>query len=286
MLIGSAPRPFRCLRVAALALAASAAFLPALSSAALPPAPRPPMQVATPAATAACPRIIVPAYFDPGPEWDRVIAAAPVVEYVIVNPNSGPGDAPDPEIQRVVREAQAAGIKVLGYVFTDLANEDPDEVKAEIRAYQEWYGVDGVHLDGVHNEAWAIPYYADIAEVIRAGGRPGQPGGDALPGVVMINPGYVPDEGFMAIADIVEVYEYYYDKYPGQHFPDWLATYPADRFAHVVRDAPATLEALETTLALARERNAGYVYVTDQIDPTEYRELPGFWDEQVAGVCP
>ncbi len=286
MPFGSAPRLSGCLRIAALALAAAAICLPALPSAAMPNASHPTAQVSTPTATAACPRIIVPAYFDPGPEWDRVIAAAPVVEYVIVNPNSGPGEAPDPEIQRVVRESQDAGIKVLGYVFTDLANEDPDEVKAQIRAYQEWYAVDGIHLDGVQDDAWAIPYYADIAEVIRAGGQPSQPGGESLPGVVMLNPGYVPDEGFMAIADIIEVYEYYYDKYPGQDFPDWLDNYPADRFAHIIRDAPATIEALDTSLALARERNAGYVYVTDQIDPTEYRVLPGYWDEQVASVCP
>lgn len=286
MPIGSTPRASGCLRIAALALTAAATMLPALPTAAAQPAPRPLAQVSTPAATADCPRLIVPAYFDPGPGWDRVIAAAPAVEYVIVNPNSGPDDAPDPDIQRVVREAQDAGIKVLGYVFTDLANEDPDDLKAQIRAYQEWYGVDGIHLDGVQDDAWAIPYYADIAEVIRAGGQPGQPGGEALPGVVMLNPGYVPDEGFMAIADIIEVYEYYYDKYPGQHFPEWLADYPADRFAHIIRDAPATLDALETSLALARERNGGYVYVTDQIDPTEYRQLPSFWDEQVASLCP
>lgn len=286
MQIGSVPRPPGYARVAALALAAMAASLPALSSATMPPASYPAQQAATPAATAACPRIIVPAYFDPGPAWDRVIAAAPAVEYVIVNPNSGPDDAPDPEIQRVVREAQDAGIKVLGYVFTDLANEDPNQLKAQIRAYQEWYAVDGIHLDGVQDDAWAIPYYADIAEVIRAGGQPSQPGGESLPGVVMLNPGYVPDEGFMAIADIIEVYEYYFDRYPGQDFPDWLDAYPADRFAHVIRDAPATVEALDSSLALARERNAGYVFITDQMDPTEYRVLPSFWDEQVANLCP
>jgi hypothetical protein len=233
-----------------------------------------------------CMRIIVPAYFDPGPEWDRVIAAAPIVSHVIVNPNSGPDEAVNPAILEQVQRCQAAGIKVLGYVFTDLGQEDPEVVKDQIRRYQEWYAVDGIHLDGVQDDAEAIPYYADIAEVIRVGGQPSQPGGEALPGVVMINPGYVPDEGFMAIADIVEVYEYYYANYPGQDFPDWLRNYPADRFAHVVRDAPAQAVALDLTLALARERNAGFVYVTDQTDPTEYRRLPTFWDAMVASVCP
>ncbi len=36
-------------------------------------------------------RMAVPAYFAPGPEWQRVIAAAPTVGMVIINPGSGPG---------------------------------------------------------------------------------------------------------------------------------------------------------------------------------------------------
>jgi len=237
------------------------------------------------AATAECPRLIVPAYFDPGPEWERVIAAAPAVEYVILNPNSGPGEAPDPALIELVRRAQEAGIKVVGYVYTDIGNEDPDVVKAQVRAYQEWYGVDGIHLDGVHNEARFIPYYRDIAEVIREGGQPGVDGGEDLPGIVILNPGYVPDEGYMEIADIIEVYEYFYDRYPGQDFPDWIEDYPAARFAHVILDAPADEQALEMALALAEERNAGYVFVTDQQPPSEYRVLPSFWDAQVDATC-
>lgn len=245
-------------------------------------------------ATAECPRLIVPAYFSPGPDWERIIAAAPAVEIVILNVNSGPGEAPDPAFQDVVWRAQAAGIKVLGYVFTDLGNEDPDNVKAQIRAYQEWYGVDGIHLDGAEDDPEAIPYYRDIAETIWAGGRPGVVGGEDLPGIVMLNPGYVPDEGFMEFADIVEVYEWYFDRYPGQEFPDWLYDYPADRFAHVIRDVPNSEPALMLSLELARERGAGYVYATDLTDfqdadqgeeSHEYDRLPSFWDSKVRALC-
>jgi hypothetical protein len=187
-------------------------------------------------ATAECPRLIVPAYFSPGPEWERTIAAASLVEYVILNPNSGPGLGPDPAFQDVVWRAQQAGIKVLGYVFTDLGAADPEVVKEQIRAYQAWYGVDGIHLDGVQNIPEFIPYYADLAEVIRAGGQPAS--GGSVPGVVMLNPGFVPDEGYMEIADIIEVYEWFYERYPGQEFPDWIYDYPAERFAHVVYEVP------------------------------------------------
>ena len=242
-------------------------------------------QVAAGRPSSECPRLIVPAYFDPGSDWERVIAAAPQVGYIILNPNSGPGVEPDAALQELVGRSQQAGIKVLGYVFTDLGNADPQETKAEILAYQEWYGVDGIHLDGVQDEAEFIPYYRDLAEAIRARDQSTAAGGENLPGVVMLNPGYVPDEGFMEIADIIEVYEYYYDRYPGQQFPDWIYRYPADRFAHVVRDVPSSDEALRVSLALAQDRNAGYVYMTDQTDPLEYKQLPSFWDAKVAAFC-
>ena len=233
----------------------------------------------------ACPRLIVPAYFDPGPEWERVIAAASQVGYIILNPNSGPSVEPDAAFQELVGRAQQAGVKVLGYVFTDLGNVDPDVAKAEIRAYQEWYGVDGIHLDGVHNEARFIPYYRDLAEEIRARGQSLAGGGQTSPGIVMLNPGYVPDEGYMEIGDIIETYEWYYDRYPGQEFPDWVYRYPADRFAHVIRNVPNSDQALRISLALAQDRNAGYIYVTDQTDPLDYKQLPSFWDAKVSAVC-
>lgn len=269
------PAPTAFSRRAALAAALAASVRTPMATTA---------QIEPSAATAACPQLMVPAYFDPGPEWDRLVAAAPVVRFVIINPNSGPGEVPDPAIQESVQRIQTAGIDVLGYVYTDLARTDPEIVKAEIRAYQEWYRVDGMHVDGVQDDAWAIPYYADLSEVIRAGGRPARPSRADLPGIVVLNPGYVPDEGFMAIADIIETYEWYDEKYPGQEFPDWLQNYPADRFAHIVRNTPDSLEALNATLALMRQRNVGYVYVTERTDPGEYRELPSFWDALVAGV--
>ncbi|MCC6313924.1 MAG: spherulation-specific family 4 protein [Thermomicrobiales bacterium] len=264
------------------AAAAPASATPAATPVATPAAT--PL-VATPVATAACPRIIVPAYFPPGPEWERIIAAAPVVEYVILNIHNGPGREPDPAFQDVVRRAQAAGIKVLGYVYTDMANENAETLKQQIRDFQTWYRVDGIHLDGAQDDDWAIPYYRDIAQTIKVGGQPSQPGGEALPGVVMLNPGYTPDEGFMEFVDLAEVYEYYYGHYLTQEFPGWLHDYPADRFLHVVRDVPDTIQALDQILDLARQRNAGYVYITDHTDPLDYKKLPSFWDAQVASLC-
>lgn len=229
--------------------------------------------------SAACPRLVVPAYFDPDTYWDAAIAAAPTVEYIILNPNSGPGVGPDPAFQGKVQRAQAAGIKVLGYVFTDLARRPLDELKEEIRAYEIWYGVDGIHLDGAQDDPEYLPYYRKLAAAIRASG-PGD-----REGIVWLNPGYVPSEGFMEIVDIVETFEWFYEKYPDQEFPGWIYNYPPERFSHIVYNVPNDEAALAETLALARSRNVGYVYITDLHQPTEYASLPSFWTAKLDQLC-
>ena len=41
-------------------------------------------------------RLVVPAYYTPGADWDRIIAASDVVGMIIFNPNNGPGTTTDP----------------------------------------------------------------------------------------------------------------------------------------------------------------------------------------------
>ena len=37
-------------------------------------------------------------------------------------------------------------------------------------------------------------------------------------------------------------------------------------------------------VALAAQRNVGYVYVTDQTPPNPYAQLPSYWDQEVAAI--
>lgn len=115
----------------------------------------------------------------------QVDAAAPYVEYVMFSSNIGPGTARDPEYASVVWEAQAAGIKVLGYIFTDLARRDLATLQQEVRTDADWYAVDGIHIDGAQDDPEFIPYFRELAETIR------EEGPDGRDGIVWLNPGYV-----------------------------------------------------------------------------------------------
>lgn len=231
---------------------------------------------AAPAAaqTASCPEIVVPAYFDNDGEWQEM-ADTRQVGIVVLNVQSGPGKRRSQTIANRVRDVQESGARVLGYVPTDLAARPAKKVKRDIHKYWKWYGVDGIYLDEVQSEKRYVPYYRKLSTMIRKGS------GD----FVMLNPGYTPARAYMDLADVIENYEYFHNRYAGQQFPDWVKSYPANRFAHVVHDVPSSTSALEATLAEARANNAGYVFITDRDNPNEYKALPGFWDEKVDALC-
>jgi len=229
--------------------------------------------------TASCPQVIVPAYFNDEASWRR-LERAEGVGIIVINPANGVGNRRSALIARQVKRVQAQGKTVLGYVKTGIGSRPQKAVRAEIKKYARWYSVDGIFLDEVHNLSRMIPYYRSLAAVIR---REAGRGGDR--GFVALNPGYVPAKGYFRFADLIQVYEYYYNRYSGQSFPDWIYDVPAHRIAHMILEAPNNEAALATALRLARQRNAGYVYVTNLQTPREFRALPSFWATHLSALC-
>jgi hypothetical protein len=121
---------------------------------------------------------------------------------MILNPNSGV-DAKgfQQEWLDITRQAQGAGIDVIGYVMTNMARRPAPEIEKEIDLYFSWYGVDGIYLDNTPHEAEHIPYFRGLADYTREV-RPGA--------IVAMNPGWTPDERYMEFIDILETYEYDY----------------------------------------------------------------------------
>src|SRR5687767_14386752 len=98
--------------------------------------------------TAPAPQAIsIRSYFHPRTQaelWAQANSAHPTVRQVIINPNSGPGSSPDPDYAKQVKESQAAGLRVLGYVATDYGANLEATVREEVNHYYLWYGVDGI----------------------------------------------------------------------------------------------------------------------------------------------
>ena len=240
---------------------------------------------ALPAGTVTCQRMAIPAYFEPGSLWNQATAAAPKVQIMVMNPNSGPGSVYDSAYAAAVASAQAAGIKVVGYVYTSYGQRDPALVKADIDLYEAWYGVDGIFLDEVWGYADRVSHYQDLDAYIQS--YPGN--------LTILNPGNYPEEAFMGIGDIILSFEGSYTTYNSSFTqPAWAKTYPANRFWHTVWGA--TQAQMKTAIEQrSRQRNAGIVYVTNDggtngVNPYDTLPTPtAYWTNELSkiqGSCP
>ncbi|KAJ3016632.1 UNVERIFIED_CONTAM: hypothetical protein HDU68_012107 [Siphonaria sp. JEL0065] len=223
-------------------------------------------------------KLFVPAYWYPNTDWSTTIDAAASVNYLIVNPNSGPGASLDPTYVSWVQKAQTAGIKVLGYVYTSYGARPLTEVLMEYSNYVSWYNVDGVFLDEVASSVDMVWYYRNVAENIHSGATKG------VQKVVVINPGVYPHEEYMGVCDLVLAYEDSFGNYNANSLnelvPSWVGKYSASRFIHYVYGVPSLL--LPDAMDLARQFEAGSIYFTDlPLNPNPYSRLPVYFSREV-----
>ncbi len=224
-----------------------------------------------------CQQMAIPAYFYPGAPWTRM-TATPGVGVAVMNPDSGPGTARNRDYVAAVASARAAGIKVVGYVHTSYGARRAAVVLREIATYARWYGVDGIFLDEVASEAATAGYYRPMVDAIRA----------SAGSLVVLNPGTFPAEEYMALGDVVMVFEGTYDEYRRLRVPSWIYGYPPHRFAHVVYNA-STVSRLHNAVDWSRARNAGYLYVTHDRLPNPYDVLPRYLASEAQALttgCP
>jgi len=229
----------------------------------------------SPGTSDSCERVFVPAYFT-APYWETAIASNQKPTDMIVDVDgTGAGTAPDPDLQSLVKRAQAAGITVLGYSSTADGQRPIAQVEADVGNYAAWYGVTGIFLDRVSGTAQDFSYYSQVSSYIR---------GAHAGAAIWMNPGVYPaDQDYMPLADVMSVFEGTYAQYLTLQVPGWALNYPAGRFAHTVYATPE--EALASALNMAQQRNAGYVYVTDLDGSDPYQGLPSYWTAEGADAA-
>lgn len=226
-------------------------------------------------------KLAIPIDADSPAIWSKAIAGAPSVGIIILNPANGPGGGPNSTYVRLVGEAQARGIRVLGYVYTQWANGNVSIGQAErwVNQYYSWYHVDGVMLDEANDSCDPTPvhFYRALYDYIKA-----EPGRDT----VMLNPGEATGECYAAVSDILLTFENDYAAYSvGYVGSNWTSGYPPSRFFHIVFQVPSSAE-MEDVISTAAVRGAGWVYVTDLNDSSgnPYSALPNYFGEELGYV--
>ena len=144
---------------------------------------------------AATQSMAVPAYFYPGTFWGQLDQAGPGVGVAVMNPNSGAGTGPDPQYVEAVRSAEAAGITVVGYVYTSYGIRSLAAVESEVDNYYSWYpGLGGIFFDEASTDCANEAYYATLNSYVKSKGRPS---------ITVLNPGTQTNQCYEPAADIL-----------------------------------------------------------------------------------
>ena len=216
---------------------------------------------------AAAQSIAVPAYFYPGGSpnyWTQLQQAGPGT-LAVMNPASGPGSAPDPNYVSAVKAAEAAGITVVGYVYTSYGSRSLRAVESDVNKYYSWYPVQGIFFDEASTSCSMEPYYAQLNSFVKAKGGAAR---------TVLNPGTQTSQCYASAADTLLTFEGPDSEYVNSYSaPSWVSSYPASRFWHVIYET-STTSAMATAVQLSKTRNAGYVYVTSASLPNPYDVLP------------
>jgi hypothetical protein len=218
--------------------------------------------------------VAVPAYFYPGPDWQRLIAAAPTVGLAVFNPQSGPGTATDPNYVQVITDAKAAGITVLGYVATSYGQRAATDVTADIDAYYKLYPVSGIYLAEGPMEADCSSFEAAYQGFVNAA-HAHDPGAFMAVGTRDC-PTYI------VFFDLMVQFARNWTEYQAYVPPPWMPAESRGRFCHLVNAVPAAAAGAALSLAIAN--GAGWVFVTDEADPNPWDRLPSYFDDEIRAV--
>jgi chitodextrinase len=257
-------------------------------------------------------QLAVPAYIDPTANpgaWAQLNGSQTgTVGIVVANVDSGPDSLPVPAWASAIHQAHAAGSKVLGYVDTGYLGSPiighPNglltrsgltglqawlpQAEADINAWYQFYGSDlgGIFLDEGANQCGPTPpstFYADEYQALSAYVKKSHPGA-----LTALNPGTAVPQCFQNSADVLVTFEGSYGDYTGspvspaeayQPLP-WTSVDP-NKIWHIVYGA--SQNQMENVMALSKSRNAGYIYVTNDVPANPYDTLPpaAYWtDEQ------
>jgi hypothetical protein len=226
----------------------------------------------------------VPAYFYPGQDWQRLIAAAPTVGIIVFNPDSGPGTGSgtaagaatgDPAYAAAITQAQSAGIAVLGYVSTSYGQRPEGDILADISAYYDLYRPSGIYLAEGPMDADCASLEAEYHRLADAA-RARDPHA-----FLAVGTRFCPT--YIYFFDLMVQFARNWTEYQSYQPPSWMPANSPERFCHLIHDVPVADAG--SALSRALINGAGWVYVTDEADPNPWGGLPGYFEDEVQAVA-
>jgi hypothetical protein len=218
---------------------------------------------------------IVPLYSYPtDPSWKAIAQAKQqhptVTVRAIINPDSGPGAAKDPEFMSGIAALEAAGVVVLAYVATTYGNKPAASAHVEIDSYTSFYpGINGIFFDEMSNTPGDEAYYQGLTQYAKGKGYTHTVG----------NPGTDVPESFIGAVDTIFIYE-------SAGVPD-LSMLPAYYAQHDKTNygvIPYAVPALDAAFLASARQHVGFIYLTDDDLPNPWDTLPAYFPGLLAAL--
>lgn len=147
--------------------------------------------------------LYAPMFMWVGPAWDALTALKqkyPTVEIVAAfNPSNGDFTSRDTNLGNGLAKWKAAGIKIIGYVYTKYGARPAADVKTAISHYKQFYPEvsHGIFFDEMKNTAGSEAYYTDLTNYVHTNIGP----------FTMGNPGTSTITSYFPTVDCILIYE-------------------------------------------------------------------------------
>jgi hypothetical protein len=215
--------------------------------------------------------VVIPLYNTPDSTWTTVAQTAqanpnvPIV--VVVNPDSGPGSSESASFLSGIQSLQAAGVTVIGYVWSDYAGASLSSLESQVSEYRSWYNVNGIFFDGMSNSASTSSYYSSLNSYVMSDGMT----------YTMGNPGASVPDSMLGIFTTINIYEN-----PGYPTLSEItyAGYPTSEVSFMAYGV--TYSAPFVTSAAPLD---GYMYIDNQGGSNPYATLSSYFTETVAALA-
>ena len=217
-------------------------------------------------------------------KWNQIEAATQKVSVVaIINPRSGPvadeglGDAYKMVLKTFKQNECYKDSHLTGYVSTDYAKRDIEQVKRDIANYAGWaedYRVDGLLFDQINTNPSEQEYYEELSNYTKEQFRD--------PNFRIVTAG--------AAGDFYAESSGSFTSNAGITFEDSFArwvTSPIDSYknpenikaAVLIYSCPA--RSMREAIDLAYDRSVEYVYVTERPNGVEWEYPPTYFDQEI-----
>jgi hypothetical protein len=215
-------------------------------------------------------------YEYPNADWNTVANLkkeypnVPII--AVINPNSGPGTAFDANFNNGINNLRAAGVIVLGYVYTNFGNRAISAVEGDINTYHGWYSLDGIFLDVMSWQSGYANYYSSVTAYAKSLGYT----------FVQGNPDYLGSStaGYVGTVDNIVIYEN--SGLPSLSTLQSLSSISPDKsnFAYIAN----SITSLDTTFEKQSAQYVGWLYISSN-PGNVYSGLPSYLAAEVAALA-